>query len=563
MSAIAGPGDAAISRTASRKAGNETASSTAGIVSVRGLPGRAHCLDERRDTVEVAVQREQEALVELLPQPVRTTRRRPVEQAGGDRAAQRREADRVDERAQGRAVPAVVALRVGRVSALEVDGQPRLPVHQGQQAHDDGELGPLVQPRVVEGRQRAIQPGEVAWAHGGTADRDLPEPGVPPEHAEEAGSPGGEPGPPVPLHRLGRRLLERRVCHEQQQLVLAADVPVERHGGAAELRGDPGHRHRGQPLGVGDPHRGGLVKTYGDRRVLDGVTLGAAEGTVLALLGPNGAGKTTTVRILATLTRPDGGSARVGGHDVVGEPVAVRSSLSLTGQFAAVDDQQTGRENLAMIGRLRHLGRAGAARRADELLERFDLTDAADRRVGTWSGGMRRRLDLAMSLVVAPRLLVLDEPTTGLDPVSRATMWTAIGDLVRDGTTLLLTTQYLDEADRLADRVVLLARGRVVAEGTTDELKARVGGERLVLRFADTAAQAAALDRLARDGARPDGALALALPSDGGADHVRRVLDELHLAGIPVARVGAVRPTLDDVFVELTGARPAAEPVPA
>jgi ABC-2 type transport system ATP-binding protein len=302
-----------------------------------------------------------------------------------------------------------------------------------------------------------------------------------------------------------------------------------------------------------------LVKQYGSLRVVDAVSLAVPEGSVLALLGPNGAGKTTTVRILATLTRPDGGSARVAGSDVVREAFAVRSAISLTGQFTAVDDQQTGRENLVMVGRLRRFGRAGAARRAAELLERFDLVDAADRFVGTWSGGMRRRLDLAMSLVAAPRVLFLDEPTTGLDPASRSTMWAAIGDLVVGGTTIVLTTQYLEEADRLADRIVLLDRGRVAAEGTADALKARVGGERLVLGFDDVAAQRRAAHRLAPSGATADGVLTVALPSDGGADHVRRVLDDLAAAGIPVARVATTRPTLDDVFLALTGARPADE----
>ena len=302
-----------------------------------------------------------------------------------------------------------------------------------------------------------------------------------------------------------------------------------------------------------------LVKQYGRHRVLDGVGLAVPEGSVVALLGPNGAGKTTTVRILATLTRPDGGSARVAGHDVVREAFAVRSAISLTGQFTAVDDQQTGRENLVMVGRLRRLGRAGAARRAAELLERFDLVAPADRFVGTWSGGMRRRLDLAMSLVAAPRVLFLDEPTTGLDPASRSTMWAAIGDLVEGGTTIVLTTQYLEEADRLADRIVLLDRGRVAAEGTADALKARVGGARLILRFDDVVAQQRAAHRLAPSGGTADGDLTVALPSDGGADHVRRVLDDLDAAGIPVARVATTRPTLDDVFLALTGARPADE----
>ncbi|TYP89160.1 ATP-binding cassette domain-containing protein [Blastococcus xanthinilyticus] len=298
-----------------------------------------------------------------------------------------------------------------------------------------------------------------------------------------------------------------------------------------------------------------LVKNYGSRRVLDGVSFAVPAGSVLALLGPNGAGKTTTVRILSTLTRPDGGSARIAGHDVVRSPMAVRGLISLTGQFAAVDERQTGRENLEMIGRLRRLGRVGARRRAAELLDRVDLGAAADRFVETYSGGMRRRLDLAMSLVVPPAVLFLDEPTTGLDPVSRSTMWTAVGELVRDGTTVLLTTQYLEEADRLADRVVLIDGGRVAAEGTPEELKSRLGGERLLLAFPDGPAASAAVRALAADGAACGAdALTAVLPSDGGAEHLRRVLDRLHVAGIPVTRVTASRPSLDDVFLALTGA---------
>ena len=306
----------------------------------------------------------------------------------------------------------------------------------------------------------------------------------------------------------------------------------------------------------------GLRKSYGGRQVLDGVDLCAAEGTVLALLGPNGAGKTTTVRILSTLTRPDGGSATVAGHDVVRDPVGVRGVISTTGQYAALDDRQTGRENLVMLGRLAHLGRATARRRADDLLERFDLADAADRRVGQWSGGMRRRLDLAMSLISAPRVVFLDEPTTGLDPASRATTWDAVEELVAAGTTLLLTTQYLEEADRLADRIVLIDAGRVTAEGTADELKARVGGERLELRLGDPADVAAALAVLGA-GARTDGDGAVQLPSDGSADHLRSVLDRLHTAGVAVDRVSAHRPTLDDVFLSLTARAPQPAPVPA
>ncbi|MBN9113187.1 MAG: ATP-binding cassette domain-containing protein [Pseudonocardia sp.] len=294
----------------------------------------------------------------------------------------------------------------------------------------------------------------------------------------------------------------------------------------------------------------GLRKRYGDTTVLDGIDLAVAEGSVLALLGPNGAGKTTTVRILGTLTRPDGGSARIAGFDVSTQPRRVREAIALTGQYAAVDAQQTGRENLTMIGRLLRLGRRGATTRADELLERFELTEAADRRVVTYSGGMRRRLDLAMSLVAAPRLLFLDEPTTGLDPASRATMWGAVGELVRGGTTVLLTTQYLEEADRLADRIVLIDDGRVAAEGSADELKARVGGDRLDLWFADR-------ERLERAAVILDAAADLhetriGLPTDGSAGQLHHVLDVLRAAGAGPDRVTSHRPTLDDVFLGVT-----------
>ena len=229
----------------------------------------------------------------------------------------------------------------------------------------------------------------------------------------------------------------------------------------------------------------GLRKSYGSTEVLRGIDLVVKEGSVLALLGPNGAGKTTIVRILTTLTRPDAGVATIAGYDVVRESTKVRGVISLTGQYAAVDENQTGRENLVMVGRLMHLGRAAAVRRADELLEQFELIGAMNRRAKTYSGGMMRRLDLAMSLVARPRVIFLDEPTTGLDPASRLTMWDAIGELVRDGTTILLTTQYLEEADRLADRIVLLDDGRITASGTADDLKAQVGGERIELHFAD------------------------------------------------------------------------------
>jgi ABC-type multidrug transport system ATPase subunit len=265
------------------------------------------------------------------------------------------------------------------------------------------------------------------------------------------------------------------------------------------------------------------------------------------------------VRILTTLTRPDSGSVTVAGHDVVREPAAVRAAISLTGQSVAVDDRQTGRENLAMAGRLAHLGRRGAGRRADELLERFDLTEAGGRRVQKWSGGMRRRLDLAMSLVGSPRVVFLDEPTTGLDPASRITMWDAVGELVAAGTTIVLTTQYLEEADRLADRIALIDGGRVVASGTPDELKATVGSERLELTFADPAAADHAV-RVLGPAAVPDpGNPRVGLPTDGSAAHLHRVLDDLAGAGLAAVRVTSARPTLDDVFLALTA--PAARPL--
>ncbi len=296
----------------------------------------------------------------------------------------------------------------------------------------------------------------------------------------------------------------------------------------------------------------GLTKSYGGTEVLSGVDLSVREGEVVALLGPNGAGKTTTVRILTTLTRPTAGRASIAGYDVVRAATKVRGVISLTGQYAAVDDNQTGWENLVMVGRLMHLGRAAARRRTSELLERFGLTTAMDRRVKTYSGGMRRRLDLAMSLIGRPRVIFLDEPTTGLDPASRLTMWEAIGELVRDGTTILLTTQYLEEADRLADRIVLLDHGRITAAGTADALKTQIGGERIELYFTDPAdAQKAALtlDGLA------DGVL-VNLPSDGTAAHLHAVLDDLRAQALQPARVSSHRPTLDDVFLTLTAKEP-------
>ena len=291
-----------------------------------------------------------------------------------------------------------------------------------------------------------------------------------------------------------------------------------------------------------------LRKSYGATEVLAGVDLRVPEGSVLALLGPNGAGKTTTVRILTTLTRPDAGHATIAGYDVLSQPAQVRGVISLTGQSAAVDENQTGRENLVMVGRLMHLGRPAARRRTGELLEQFGLTGAMDRRVKTYSGGMRRRLDLAMSLIARPRVIFLDEPTTGLDPASRSMMWDTIGELVRDGTTIVLTTQYLEEADHLADRIVLLDRGRIVATGTADALKSQVGGERIELRFRTDLELLKATGVL--DGAADQDVLSIL--SDGTAAHLHHVLDVLRDNGLQPERVSSHRPTLDDVFLALT-----------
>jgi ABC-2 type transport system ATP-binding protein len=291
-----------------------------------------------------------------------------------------------------------------------------------------------------------------------------------------------------------------------------------------------------------------LRKSYGATAVLAGVDLRVPEGSVLALLGPNGAGKTTTVRILTTLTRPDAGHATIAGYDVLRQPARVRGVISLTGQSAAVDENQTGRENLVMVGRLMHLGRPAARCRTGELLEQFGLTDAMDRRVKTYSGGMRRRLDLAMSLIARPRVIFLDEPTTGLDPASRSMMWDTIGELVRDGTTIVLTTQYLEEADRLADRIALLDHGRIVATGTADALKSQVGGERIELRFRSDPELLKATGVL--DGAADQDVLSI--PSDGTAAHLHHVLDVLRDNGLQPERVSSHRPTLDDVFLALT-----------
>ena len=304
----------------------------------------------------------------------------------------------------------------------------------------------------------------------------------------------------------------------------------------------------------------GLEKSYGRVRVLDGVDLGVARGGVFALLGPNGAGKTTAVRILATLVRADAGQVRVAGFDVAADRRQVRRRISLTGQFAAVDDLQTGEENLRMMGRLAGLSRARARRRAAELLERFDLTDAAGRTVKTYSGGMRRRLDLAAGLVGDPAVLFLDEPTTGLDPRSRQAVWQVVGELAGSGVSVFLTTQYLEEADRLADRIAVLDGGRVVAEGTSAQLKEQVAGHRLDLVLADAAAFEEVARRLDdRAGRRDPARLTIGVATDGSAAQVRALLDEVDPTRRVVDRFAVHGATLDDVFLALTG-HPAGQP---
>jgi ABC-2 type transport system ATP-binding protein len=301
----------------------------------------------------------------------------------------------------------------------------------------------------------------------------------------------------------------------------------------------------------------GLVKHYGETKALNGFDLTVARGTVYGLLGPNGAGKTTAVRVLATLLRPDGGRARVLGHDVTSQATAVRRVIGLTGQYAALDEYLTGRSNLVMIGELSRLTAKAARRRADELLEQFDLTDAAGRAVKTYSGGMRRRLDLAASLIGHPAVLFLDEPTTGLDPSARALMWDIVRQLVADGTTLLLTTQYLDEADQLADRIAVIDGGKVIAEGTPTELKASMGGQRLLITLAegsDASAAAAALRPFTTASIIPnEGDRLIEAPvtaTDGLATEVVRALDE---AGVKVNDIAVRSASLDDVFLTITG----------
>ena len=301
----------------------------------------------------------------------------------------------------------------------------------------------------------------------------------------------------------------------------------------------------------------GLIKRFGKTVALDGLDLEVKAGTILGLLGPNGAGKTTAVRIFTTLLKPDGGRAQVAGLDVVRDAHVLRSRIGLAGQYAAVDALLTGRENLVMVGRLYRLSRARARARADELLERFDLVEAADRIAKTYSGGMRRRLDLASSMVVAPPVMFLDEPTTGLDPRSRLDVWSLIGELVAGGTTMLLTTQYLEEADHLAEQIAVIDHGRTIASGTPEELKRQVGGERIELRIARGAELAGASEILARHVEGPvrvdETERLVSAAADHGAARLADIVRDMDAAGIGLDDLAVRRPTLDDVFLTLTG----------
>ncbi|MBF6223286.1 ATP-binding cassette domain-containing protein [Nocardia abscessus] len=296
----------------------------------------------------------------------------------------------------------------------------------------------------------------------------------------------------------------------------------------------------------------GLRKAYGDKIVLDGIDLDVRAGTVFSLLGPNGAGKTTTVNVLTTLAKADGGSVHVAGHDIATEAKAVRAAIGVTGQFAAVDELLTGQENLQLMVDLNGVPSGDGKRTVTELLERFDLLESAQRPASTYSGGMRRKLDLAMTLVGNPRIIFLDEPTTGLDPRSRRTMWTIIRDLVADGVTIFLTTQYLEEADQLADRIAVLHQGRLVAQGTPDDLKRQVPGTHVRLRFT-TVSQLGAAARLFTDSTQDDEALTLKVPSDGGTKSLRALLDRLDEYALAAEEFSVHTPDLDDVFLALTG----------
>jgi ABC-2 type transport system ATP-binding protein len=308
-----------------------------------------------------------------------------------------------------------------------------------------------------------------------------------------------------------------------------------------------------------------IVKTFGDIRALDGVSIQFEEGIVYGLLGPNGAGKTTLIRVLTTLLKPDSGSASVVGVDLVADPVGVRRKVGLAGQFAAVDEYQTGRENVEMVGRLYNLSKAEARSRADDVLERIRLADDADRQVKTYSGGMRRKLDLAASMVGRPEVLFLDEPTTGIDPASRIDLWDLIAEMVEGGTTLLLTTQYLEEADRLANRIGVIDHGKLIAEGTSDELKATLGGDVVEIHVHDDdrALVVECLTRIAGEEPTAQGA-SLSIPAPGGSKTLTAVVRELDSAAIEPRDIALRKPTLNDVFLTLTGheAEDEDQPVP-
>jgi ABC-2 type transport system ATP-binding protein len=296
----------------------------------------------------------------------------------------------------------------------------------------------------------------------------------------------------------------------------------------------------------------GLRKAYGDKTVLDGIDLNIGAGTIFSLLGPNGAGKTTTVNVLTTLLKADGGTARVAGHDIATETKAVRAAIGVTGQFAAVDDLLTGEENLELMADIHRLRGAERKRVVTDLLERFELTESARKRAATYSGGMRRKLDLAMTLVTRPEIVFLDEPTTGLDPRSRRTMWEIVRGLTDQGVTIFLTTQYLEEADQLADRIAVLDQGRIVAEGTPGELKRQIPGSYIRLRFTRVSELDAA-SRVLPGSTRDDEALTLRVPGDGGSKSLRQVLDRLDESALEAAEVSVHTPDLDDVFLSLTG----------